>query len=136
MKTQRLTTILTLLQLTILLFYLVGIHPVNTAGGTGLLKGSALEIVDDSGRTRAQLAVLPASVMPDGRTYPQTTLFRLIDTNGRPAVKIGASMDGSAMSMAGDSERTAWSGVQILAQGPDNAIILTNRSAPPRTVTP
>jgi len=136
MKTQRLTIILTFIEVTILLFYLVSVHPVSTTGGTGLLKGSALEIVDDYGRTRAQLAVLPASAMPDGQTYPQTSLFRLIDTNGRPAVKIGASINGAAMSMAGDSERTDWSGVQILAQGPGSAIILTNRDAPPNTVTP
>ena len=62
-----------------------------------VLRGRALEIVDDGGKLRAQLVVLPPSKGPDGKPYPETVLFRLIDPNGRPAVKIGASAGGAAV---------------------------------------
>ena len=95
-----------------------------------------LEIIDNFGRVRSQILVIPPSSMPNGRSYPETTLFRLIDTNGRPAIKIGASVDGSAMSMEGDSERTEWSGVQILAQGGSTIFILTNKDMRRKTISP
>src|SRR5207249_6177423 len=48
-----------------------------------VLRGRALEIVDDRGRVRASIAVLPADPafkMPDGTTgYPETVLLRLRD---------------------------------------------------------
>ena len=74
--------------------------------------------------------------MPNGKSYPETALFRLIDPNGRPAVKIGASVDGSGMSLQGDSQRREWSGVQILAQGADVTVKLTGKDGRHRTVTP
>ncbi|HTC25092.1 MAG TPA: hypothetical protein VK688_12055 [Gemmatimonadales bacterium] len=101
-----------------------------------VLRGRALEIVDDGGKLRAQLVVLPPSKGPDGKPYPETVLFRLIDPNGRPAVKIGASVDGSGMSLAGDSERRDWSGVQILSETAGAQIKLTNRDGRVQVVQP
>ena len=74
--------------------------------------------------------------MPDGRKYAETTLLRLIDPNGRPAEKIGASVDGSAASLAGDSERREWSGVQILAEGAGSSMKLTNKDGREQEVKP
>ena len=83
-----------------------------------LIRARALEIVDAQGRVRAVIRVLPPDPtvkMPDGTTgYPETVLFRMITSKGRPAVKIAAVEDGSAMSLAGDSDPTD---VQILARG-------------------
>ena len=100
-----------------------------------VLRCRELVIVDEHGRDRAQIAIFPASTMKNGHTYPETVLFRLIDQNGRPAVKIGASVDGSAVSFEGDSERREWSGVQILAQGTNIAVTLTDKHGHQKRIT-
>jgi hypothetical protein len=40
------------------------------------------------------------------------------------------------MSLAGDSERREWSGVQILAEGPDSSLKLTNRDGREHVIKP
>src|SRR5258706_5581129 len=115
MKTQRFAIVLTVVNLVILLFLVSRTLPASADGGA--LRGRSLEIVDEQGKVRAQIIVAPASTGPDGQKYPETVLFRLIDPNVRPGVKIGASVDGSGMSLAGDSEKREWSGVQLLASG-------------------
>ena len=53
--------------------------------------------------------------MPDGTTgYPETALFRLINSSGGPNVKIAATEDGSAISLGGESNPTY---ISILARG-------------------
>jgi hypothetical protein len=75
-----------------------------------VLRGRALEIVDDHGRVRAEVRIFPrdpAVKMPDGTTgYPETALFRLITSKGGPNVKIAATEDGSAISLGGESNPT------------------------------
>jgi hypothetical protein len=68
---------------------------------TGVLRGRALEIVDDHGRVRASLNVLPAGKSSKGDTYAETVLLRLITERGRPSVKIGASEQTAGLSFAG-----------------------------------
>jgi hypothetical protein len=92
-----------------------------------VLRGRGLEIVDDNGKLRAQIIVYPASTAKDGEKYPDTVLLRLIDPNGRPGVKIATSEDGSGMTLAGDSERREWNGVQILAKAAGSTLKLTNK---------
>lgn len=87
-----------------------------------VLRGRALEIVDDQGRVRSTLTVIPA----DARTgYPETVLLRLIDSKGRPSVKIAATEDGSAMGLGGESDPT---GIQMLARGSATSVKLTNKN--------
>ncbi len=70
-----------------------------------VLRGRALEIVDDHGQVRASISVLPADPavkMPDGTTgYPESVLLRLITSAGRPTVKLTATDDGSALGLGG-----------------------------------
>ena len=94
-----------------------------------------LIIVDEHGKSRAQIAVFPAYTKDDQK-YGETVLFRLIDQNGRPGVKIGAGADGTGVSFAGDSERREWSGVQILANDKGSLIKLTNRDGRVQTIQP
>ena len=137
MKTQRLAIALTVINLLILAFILVRLRPaVAEPGIAPVLRGHALEIIDDRGRVRSQIIVTTPTTMPDGQSYPETALFRLIDPNGRPAVKIGTSVDGSAVSLQGDSERRDWSGVQILAQGTNISLKLTNKQGRQQLITP
>ncbi|HLK17654.1 MAG TPA: hypothetical protein VKT81_01825 [Bryobacteraceae bacterium] len=91
---------------------------VDAQGIAPVLRGHALEIVDDQGRVRASISVFPADPkvkMPDGTTgYPETVLLRLITSQGRPHVKIAATEVGSADSFGGEADPT---NVQILAMG-------------------
>ena len=135
MKTQRFAVVLTVINLLTLLFALPRVGQA-TAQVAPVLRGRSLEIVDARGKVRAQLAVLPASTMPDGKKYPETVLLRLIDPNGRPGVKIGGSVDGSGISLAGDSERREWSGVQILAESTGSSLKLTNRDGKQQLIKP
>jgi hypothetical protein len=93
MKVQTALIALSALNLALLAFNLLEARQASASDG--ILRGRGLQIVDDHGHVRASIAVLPADPnvrMPDGsRGYPETTLLRLIDPNGRPNVKVFAS---------------------------------------------
>jgi hypothetical protein len=95
-----------------------------------VLRGRALEIVDDQGRVRSTLTVIPAD---PGTGYPETVLLRLIDSKGRPSVKIASTEDGSALGLGGESDPT---GISMLARGTTTSIKLTNKDGHERTYEP
>jgi hypothetical protein len=66
-----------------------------------VLRARAFELVDQQGRVRATLAVLPATTSAAGVPSQETVLLRLITERGRPSVKIGASEQSAGMSLAG-----------------------------------
>lgn len=143
MKTPRLLIALTALNLGLLVFLLAQIDvrflgfrflrsaEVNSAGS--VLRGRALEITDDEGRTRASIKVYPPSVLPDGTTYPETVLLRLINSQGTPNVKLAATEDGSGLVLSGDSNPTH---VQILARGTTTFLKLTDKDGQQRSIAP
>jgi hypothetical protein len=137
MKTQRVAVTLTAINLMLLAVILIRLRPaVADQGIAPVLRGRSLEIIDDHGRVRSQIIVTAPVTMPDGKCYPEGALFRLIDPNGRPAVKIGGSADGSGISLAGDSERREWSGIQILSEGASCSMKLTNKDGRQEVITP
>lgn len=102
-----------------------------------VLRGRALQIVDDRGRVRASIQVLPADPdvkMPDGtRGYPETVLLRLIDSEGAPNVKLAATEDGSALVLGGESNPTH---VQILARGATTSLKLNDKDGRQQLIRP
>jgi hypothetical protein len=94
----------------LLAFSLAQPSPVVAQAIAPVLRGRALEIVDDQGRIRASITLIPANPsvkMPDGTTgLPETVLLRLITSKGRPNVKIDASELGSGLMLAGESDPT------------------------------
>jgi len=75
---------------------------LRTADGDsndGILRGKGLQILDDAGRVRASVQVLRADDGSDNGV-----LLRLIDTHGRPTVKVGAGERGAALSVCGPSD--------------------------------
>ena len=92
-------------------------QPVNS-----VLKGTALEIVDSLGKTRASIAILPPTVV-DGKKYPQTVLLRLIDSKGKPIVKLSAAEDGSGLMLIDESD----DGVIIRAHDAEGSIKFTKK---------
>jgi hypothetical protein len=138
MRNQRLLVLLTVLNILLLMFSLSRTAPVAAAAGAvPVLRGRALEIVDDRGRVRASIQIHPADPdfkMPDGTTgYPETVLFRLIDTRGGPNVKLGASDQGSGLLLGGESDPTY---VQILAKGASTSLKLTNKDGKEQLIKP
>ena len=139
MRIQRIAIALTVINLLILITAMSRIGLAATAQTVPMLRGRGLEIVDDRGKVRAQIIVLPvdtAAKTARGQNYPETVLLRLIDPNGRPGVKIGTSVDGSGMSLAGDSERRDWNGIQILAESAGTSVKLTNKNGRKQIITP
>jgi len=129
MKRQRLLIALTVVNLALLILSPVRPHPVvaqDVAQDVApVLRGRALQIVDEHGRVRASISVYPADPnvkMPDGTTgYPETVLLRLISSKGGPNIKIAATEDGSAMVLGGDSNPTH---IQLLARGTNTSFKL------------
>ena len=137
MKAQRLLVAITVLNLLLLVFSLGQTRAILAEGAAPVLRGRALEIVDDKGRVRASITVLPADPtvkMPDGTVgYPETVLLRLITSKGRPNVKIGATERGAGQVLGGESDPTY---VQILAEGPSTSLKLSNGDGRERLIKP
>ena len=137
MKTQRIAIALTVINLVFLMFNLAHSRPATADGVAPVLRGRALEIVDDQGRVRASIKVHPADQtfkMPNGKTgYPETVMFRLIDPNGRPEVKLGASEQGGGLGLIGSSDSTH---VILQAEGADSSLKLTNKDGRQQLIKP
>lgn len=144
MKLQRLLIALTIFNLGLLVFLLAQIEvrflgfrfllrstEVNSAGS--VLRGRGLEITDEEGRVRASIKLHPASVLPDGTTYPETVLLRLINSQGRPNVKIAATEDGSALALGGEFDPTQ---VAIAARGTTTSLTLINKDGQQQLIKP
>ncbi len=137
MKIQRLLIALTAINSALLMFFLTQPRPAPTEGIAPILRGRALEIVDDRGRVRASITVLPADPnvkMPDGTIgYPETVLLRLITSKGAPNIKIAATERGSAAVFGGESNPTY---VQILAEGASTSLKLVNKDRQQQLIRP
>ena len=105
MKLSRLLVALTAVNLAILLFAAVHVLP-KIDEAAPVLRGRALQIVDEQGHVRASISVLPAQTQPNGEIYPETVLLRLITERGRPSVKISASEETAGVTFAGPSNTT------------------------------
>ncbi len=135
MKTQKFLLVLTVINLALLLAQLINVRPGLAADAPGVLRGRGLEIVDDRGRVRASLSVLPEDpkVKWKGKPYPETVLLRLITADGRPNVKLGASKSGAGLVIGGESNPTY---VQVLAEGGETTLKMINKNATERVIKP
>ena len=135
MKIQRLLIALTLVNLALLIFTLAQIRPAVAEGVPPVLRGRALEIVDERGRVRASLNVLPAGTQPNGEAYAETVLLRLITERGRPSVKIGASEQAAGVSLAGPTN-TKDTYVILEAKGTASSLRLRSEDGREQIVKP
>jgi hypothetical protein len=131
-----------LIGLTALNFGLLGIQLLQPHASVAaavdvpaVLRGRALEIVDDRGRVRASLSVLPEDpkVLWNGKPYPETVLLRLMSPDGRPNVKLGASKRGAGLLIGGESDPTY---VQVIAEGAESRVKLINADGVERLIKP
>jgi len=126
MKTQRLTIVLTVINLLILLIVLFLFTTAFKSEVVPIVRGHAFELIDEHGKVRAEIKVLPTEPtlkMPDGTVgYPETVLFRLFDSEGGPNVKIGATEDGAGLVLGGESGY-----IQILSRTAEPTVKLANK---------
>ena len=136
MKIQPLLIVLTLVNLALLTFALAQLRPAIAAEEVApVLRGRALQIVDDRGNIRASINVYPASTQKNGENYPETVLLRLITERGRPSVKISASEQLAGLSLIGPSN-TKETYVQLGAKGTASSLRLKNEDGREQVIAP
>jgi hypothetical protein len=102
-------------------------------GDDGVIRGKGLQIVDNSGRVRASISIMPAEKLKDGSTYPETVLLRLITPEGRPSVKLAAMTTGSGFSF---TDGKGLSYVQLIAENDDPKINIVDKAGKKVTTLP
>jgi hypothetical protein len=86
--------------------------------------------VDDAGRVRAGLNVLPA-----GGQSPETVILRLITERGRPSVKIAASEDSSVVTVVGPSgTKNTW--ITIKSDGCNSSVVVKSEDGSEQVIQP
>ena len=127
MKTTRFALALTVANLVGMLAFWSHIQVARAQPAPEMLRARGLEIVDDRGIVRAQIIVQPN----DGGV-----LFRLIDQQRKPLVKLGAGADGSGLMLTGDPARQDFSGIQVLAKPGGSTLRLLNPNGKERLIKP
>lgn len=123
MNTLRIAVALGALNLAILVGAAVHTRTAGVQGGEGILRGRALELVDEGGKTRARI-----NVERNGEV-----VFRLLDQEGTIRVKLGAGKEGSGMLLANDATEP---GVHILAKATGSSIKVVNKDGRERVIAP
>jgi hypothetical protein len=138
MKIQRLLIALTVVNLGLLTFLLhaqvrsAQAHSTEADSIPRMVRARGLQIVDRQGRVRAGIQVLPP-VTFNGQTYPETVILKLIDQNGRPDVKLSASVQGGVLNLGGAADPTD---VVLKAEGTVSSLSLTNQDGRQQLVEP
>jgi len=134
-KLQRLLVALTFANLGLLAFLLTRVRADNP-GVLPVLRGSALEIVDEHGRVRAQQRVFPAELkhkLPSGDSYPEDVLLRLVDPDVRPSVKLATDVRGGGLYLGSATDPTC---ARIEAAGGEPEVVLQNKDGRQRKFQP
>jgi hypothetical protein len=136
MKNQRLRAALTVINLALLTYPVLRPRIAMAQGAVPVLRGRALEIVDERGKVRAQLQVFPPDPkhrLPNGDPYPETVLLRLIDPNGRPSVKLATDVRGGGLYLGGAEDPTM---ARLGAQGAEARLELVNKDKQEKVIRP
>lgn len=123
MPTHRLIIGLVAINVALLAALLVQGRRVSAAGKPGTVRATAIELVDERGRIRAQLNVESSG----------ETVLRLRDAAGEIRVKLGAGGDGSGLLLL---DGLTEPGIHMLAQSSGTTVTLTNQGGQRRVITP
>jgi hypothetical protein len=123
MRMFRVAVALTAINLVLLLAALAQKGLAATQGGRDVLRGKALELVDQRGQVRARL-----DTESDGQV-----VLRLLDQQGTIRVKLGADRAGSGLVLNNDATEP---GVHIIAKATGSTIRLANKDGRERIITP
>jgi hypothetical protein len=139
-KTNKIAAVLIVINLVLLVLVFSPLRSAfaqpSTESIPAVLRGHALEIVDDRGRVRAQIIITQPTTV-GGVTYPEGTLLRLSDPNGRPNVKIGSDNRGAGVAFSGaDPVTNGWYGIQILSQDGESVIRVVDKAGKETLIKP
>lgn len=138
----RLSVVLTLVNLGLLIFVLNQARPVEANSDPSVLRGRALEIVDAQGKVRASIQVIPegpahradGSLTEHGeKIFPEAVVLRLIRPDGRPSVKIATTEQGSGLDLSGGVDPTY---MVLSAEAGRTSLTLTNKDGRRQIVKP
>jgi diaminopimelate epimerase len=133
-KAQWLVAVLTVVNLVILVFAFALIGRLESQSVPSVVRAHAFQLVDEQGRVRASLKVMPATTH-DGETYAESVLLRLITERGRPAVKISASEQSAGLSFAGPTG-TSSTYVILQSKGTESSLTLKNEDGREQVIKP
>ena len=133
MKTQRVAIVLTVVNLGLLIVLLAQFGYAGAQNEPPVLRGRALEIVDAQGQVRAEILVHGPETV-NGKTYPETVLFRMATAQRAPLMKLTVSEDGSALGLSDDSQP---GGIELRAnRNKGNFVKVVNRDGREQTIKP
>lgn len=125
MKMQIIAVCVTVVNLVIMTLLLTQLHPAHAnqfQNITPMLRARGLEIIDSMGKVRASITIQPASEV-DGKKYSQNVILRLINTKGKPMVKIGADESGSGLTVINEYDE----GIIINGRNDSSFIKITHK---------
>jgi len=143
LKSQRVVLALTLVNLGMMMFLIM--HQtagVKAAGPESVLRGRALEIIDEHGHVRASIQVIPEGPArrPDGsltehgnKIFPEAVVLRLIRPDGRPSVKMATTEQGSGLDLSGGADPAY---MVLSADGGETSLTLTNKDGRRQVIKP
>ena len=123
MRTQRIAILITVLNVVLLLALSFPRGSTRAQTPPEVLRGRAIEVVDDAGQVRAAL-----TVEANGEA-----VFRLRDAKGTIRVKLGASEDGSALLLI---DGTTEPGAHILSRRTETTFTLRGKDGQQRQIRP
>lgn len=133
MKTQRVAIGLTLVNLGLLIFLLAQLGNAGAQNVAPVLRGRGLEIVDSQGQVRAEILVHGPETV-NGKTYPETVLFRMATAQRAPLMKLTVSEEGSALGLSDDSQP---GGIELRAnRNKGNYVKVVNSDGHEQTIKP
>ena len=133
MRIQRVAIALTVINLGLLIFLLAQIRHADAQDVAPMLRGRGLEIVDAREQVRAQILVHGPETV-NGKTYPETVLFRMATAQRAPLMKLTVSEDGSALGLSDDSQP---GGIELRAnRNKGNFVKVVNRDGREQTIKP
>ena len=143
LKSQRALMTLTLVNVGMLIFLLVH-QPgrVEASDTQPVLRGRALEIVDEHGNVRASIQVIPEGparradgslTEHGGKIFPEAVVLRLIRPDGRPSVKIATTEHGSGVDLSGGADPAY---MVLSADRGETSLTLTNKDGRRQVIKP
>jgi hypothetical protein len=129
MKNQRVVILLTILNVGLVLMQFLRTPTVTAKDDESMLRGRGLQIVDEKGRVRASISILK----PDAKSHHETVILRLIDTNGRPNVKLAESSVSSGLALGGETDDTY---IVLHSDSAESFVKLTNKAGRKQVMTP
>jgi hypothetical protein len=135
MKTQRIGVVVTVINLVILVSVLAQNRPSEAQGIAPVLRGRALEIVDEQGRVRASIKVHGPETV-NGQQYPGAVVLVMGDPRGAPGVKLAASEKGAGLGLSNGQRLPDGRSAGIQLHADDPVLLLIDRQGRERVLRP